>query len=414
MDKIMDMPRNFVTVDTCVILDNHEFYKGRKEKNFYVTFEVLQELDKNKGKSGSTAYHSRRFFRFVRKNLKVEDGTCYARIPRTQKRVFFEKFTDAYENNDGIISTKALSGEKLITRDISMFIQHKIRGGEAELLIPEEVKLTSPKTQVSVPKELIDSLNDNGRFEPDFKMNHDFYILQNELNESHSALAWRDGHKLRSVKAMNSNRNIKFVPRSAEQRFAYEVLTNPKVDLVALYGKAGVSKTFLSLVAGLEMCQQRKYDEVLITRPVQSVGEDMGFLPGTSEEKWKPWLSPFYDNLKVIQVLSGVDYEQLLEKVDFISIPHIRGRSFKNSFIIVDELQNASSELVKTIISRCGEGCKVVCTGDLGQIDNPKLSKNHNGLLHLLKSMKKNKFGKYLHLTKCERGKLSEFAADNL
>ena len=162
------------------------------------------------------------------------------------------------------------------------------------------------------------------------------------------------------------------------------------------------------------MALARKYDKVLIARPLASVGEELGYLPGNLDEKLGVWLSCYYDNLEVIKDLIYFSPDELYDKIDAVSISHIRGRSLNNVFVILDEAQNCSPEVMKTIVSRVGANSKLVVTGDPQQIDARGLSENNNGLVHLLKAMKKNKFGMYLNLTKQERSEIADFAAKHL
>ena len=399
--------------DTSVILNDFEFYKKSKDLHFVIPQLVLEELDNNKDKGrGSAAYNARQFFKLVKENLKIVDGRAFMSLGK--KTIHFETERAFYENNDGLLSEKAMLYGKLITRDISMYLAHRLAGGDAELLLEPEVKLGNNVATKKVGKEVIDSLYNNPKIDPPFKLTKDYYILQNKENTSHSCLAYKHKDKLRSVKRLDEHRLIGFTPRSSEQRLAYEVLTNKEIPIVSLYGAAGTSKTFISLVAGLEMALARKYDKVLIARPLASVGEELGYLPGNLDEKLGVWLAPFHDNLEVIKDLIYFSPDELYDKIDAVSISHIRGRSLNNVFVIIDEAQNSTPEMMKTIASRIGANSKLVVTGDPQQIDKKGLSENNNGLVHLLKAMKKNKFGMYLNLTKQERSEIADFAAKNL
>ena len=222
-------------------------------------------------------------------------------------------------------------------------------------------------------------------------------------------------------------------PRNVEQRCALDALTAPEVEVVALTGRAGTGKTLLALAAGIEMCTRMRahsegihqgYEQVMVSRPIVPMGRDLGYLPGVVEEKLLPWMQPIYDNLDVIvgtpadakEGRKGSIYrsaDSLIESgvIHIEPLTYIRGRSLPRRFLIVDEAQNLRPLDVKTIITRCGEGTKVVLTGDLDQIDQPYLDATSNGLAYLVSRFINERNFCYFNLSISARSPLAEQAA---
>lgn len=207
-------------------------------------------------------------------------------------------------------------------------------------------------------------------------------------------------------------------PRNAEQSFAMAALLDPSIQLVSLIGRAGTGKTLLALAAALE--QRSKYRQIMLARPVMPMGEDVGYLPGDIGEKLKPYMQPFFDNLAVIRCSVGQGAADKIgkmledEKLVVEPLTYIRGRSLEKMFLIVDEAQNLTPHEVKTIVTRAGEGTKIVFTGDPDQIDHKGLSAEDNGLVYLAERMAGQALVSSVVLTKGERSELSELAAELL
>lgn len=205
----------------------------------------------------------------------------------------------------------------------------------------------------------------------------------------------------------------KIKPRNLEQTAALDLLLNPSVKLVALLGKAGTGKTFLALAAAIH--QRHMYQKILLSKPVVDMGNGIGFLPGTLAEKMEPWMQSFFDNLDQIEPFWEMN-DNFLEKnrIEVQPINSIRGRSLKNSFMIIDEAQNLTKHEIKSIITRAAEGTKVVLLGDPYQIDNPYLDDKSNGLVYVVERMRGQTIFGNMSLHKSERSSLSDLAADIL
>jgi len=212
-------------------------------------------------------------------------------------------------------------------------------------------------------------------------------------------------------------------PKNLGQRLAFDILLDDRVALVTMTGRAGTGKTLLALAAGLtKVLDQHRYRRLLVTRPVIPMGKDVGFLPGDKDEKLRPWMQPIYDNLEYL--MGGMYKEQtaadMLRHIqdkgifEVEALTYIRGRSIPQQFIIVDEAQNLTPHEVKTIVSRAGEGTKIVLTGDPNQIDHPYLDFRSNGLCYAVEKFKGNPLAGHVTLTKGQRSELAELAAQLL
>ncbi|MGZ8157328.1 MAG: PhoH family protein [Methylobacter sp.] len=210
--------------------------------------------------------------------------------------------------------------------------------------------------------------------------------------------------------------------KNREQNFALNVLLDPEIDFVTLLGTAGTGKTLLALAAGLVMTLERKlYNEIVMTRETVPIGEDIGFLPGTEEEKMAPWMGALMDNLELLGSRSGQnEWEQgatkniLMNRVKIRSLNFMRGRTFLNRFLIIDEAQNLTSKQMKTLITRAGPGTKIICIGNLSQIDTPYLTATTSGLTYVVDRFKTWSHGAHITLRRGERSRLADYASDNL
>lgn len=210
--------------------------------------------------------------------------------------------------------------------------------------------------------------------------------------------------------------------RNREQNFSLNVLLDPDIDFVTLQGAAGTGKTLLTIAAGLtQVLDQSRYSEIIMTRVTIPVGEDIGFLPGTEEEKMTPWMGALMDNLEVLQgTQEGGSFGQaatqdlLQHKIKIRSLNYMRGRTFLNRFIIIDEAQNLTSKQIKTLVTRAGPGSKIICLGDIKQIDTPYLSETTSGLTFAVDRFKHWEHSAHMTLTRGERSRLAYYAAEHL
>ncbi|MCD1261530.1 PhoH family protein [Paenibacillus athensensis] len=249
---------------------------------------------------------------------------------------------------------------------------------------------------------------------------HEFVIMKDELGTSKSALLKvnADGKRLEPL-FMSNDPIWGIAARNVQQRMALELLLNDEIPLVTLTGKAGTGKTLLTLAAGLMKIEdERKYKKLLIARPVVPMGKDIGYLPGEKDEKLRPWMQPIYDNLEFLfDTKKPGDIDKILAGLGSIQVEaltYIRGRSIPSQFIIIDEAQNLSKHEVKTIVSRVGEGSKIVLLGDPDQIDHPYLDASSNGLTYVVERFKEQGVSGHITLERGERSNLAQLAADLL
>ncbi len=210
--------------------------------------------------------------------------------------------------------------------------------------------------------------------------------------------------------------------RNREQNFALNMLLDPDIDFVTLQGSAGTGKTLLTIAAGLsQVLDQHRYLEIIMTRVTIPVGEDIGFLPGTEEEKMTPWMGALMDNLEVLHSTQegggfgrGATQDLLQNKIKIRSLNFMRGRTFLNRYIIIDEAQNLTSKQIKTLVTRAGPGSKIICLGDIKQIDTPYLSETTSGLTFAVDRFKHWQYSAHMTLTRGERSRLAFYAAEHL
>jgi PhoH-like ATPase len=256
-----------------------------------------------------------------------------------------------------------------------------------------------------------------------FKSNQ-YVLLRDRDNPSHSALGRFDGNTKKLVPLRKIKEGIWGIrPRNKEQHCALDLLLADDVKLVTLVGKAGTGKTMLAIAAGLQkVVEEQLYSKLLVSRPIFPLGRDVGYLPGTIEEKLNPWMQPIYDNVEYLMGLSkserksGRSYQELIDMgfIEIEPLTYIRGRSIPNQFIIVDEAQNLTPHEVKTIITRVGEATKVILTGDPYQIDNPYVDATSNGLTTVVEKFKGENVAGHVTLSKGERSALAELASNVL
>jgi PhoH-like ATPase len=245
---------------------------------------------------------------------------------------------------------------------------------------------------------------------------NEYYIIKEDVNDKNSALG-RYSEKAGGIVSLITPDLIwGITPRNAEQRFAFDALLNDEIKLVSLLGKAGTGKTLLATAAGLcKTLEDSNYKRILISRPIVPMGKDLGYLPGDIDEKLAPWMQPIYDNLDHLfgsQQGQSNQWMQLQEQglIKIEALTYIRGRSIPSQFLIVDEAQNLSPHEIKTIITRAGEGTKIILTGDCDQIDNPYLDSINNGLTYAVDKMKQEAIVAHVELNKGERSELADVA----
>jgi PhoH-like ATPase len=321
----------------------------------------------------------------------------------------------------------------LVSKDTNLRIKADALGLDVEDYETDKIdiaELYSGTTELYVPGNVVDDVFKSG----ESALAGDFYpnqavMLIDEMNPGHTALAMMDapGKAARPLAKLPYGGVSRISPRNREQKFALELLLRDDVPLVTLVGKAGTGKTLLAIAAGLQkVADERKYSRLLISRPVIPMGKDIGYLPGDINEKLTPWMQPLYDNFDLIfgtqdnrdnkSAAWRKGHEELIEHglLQIEPLTYIRGRTLPNQFLIVDEAQNLTPHEVKTIITRAGEGTKIVLTGDPDQIDNPYVDAASNGLTYVVERFKGESLSGHITFVKGERSNLAERATQLL
>lgn len=312
-----------------------------------------------------------------------------------------------------------------VSKDINARVKAQSLGLKAVDYEKQKVNINDLYTgfrEINVTGETLETLTTVGTIPWNEKMAANEFLILHEKNLEEPVLARYDIE----TEQLNFVDNLKdpvsgIRPLNIEQRMALELLLDDSIHIVTLVGKAGTGKTLLAIAAGLfRIFKDNHFTKVLISRPVVPFGKDIGYLPGSKEEKLSHWMQPLHDNMEFImrahKFTNFKTTESLLQssKIEVEALTYIRGRSLPNQYIIIDEAQNLSPHEIKTVVSRAGEGTKVILTGDPYQIDSPYLDSNSNGLTYLVEAFKGQKIYGHVLLEKSERSKLAELAAELL
>lgn len=441
-------PKTFI-IDTNVILHDAESINMFQENDVIVPLTVIEELDHFKRGSQVINLNAREFARTLDSitgsalfngGISMGKGRGKLRIAISKglhpaiKDVFRDDTPDhrvlsvAY---DWQVKLKDKSQVILVTKDVNLRMKAKALGILAEDYTTDRVKSIE---ELYSGKSVLENVNDDlliKLFQPPYQvpakpllkilngeaLPNKYYILR---NSNRSVLAHLDQNKEFLIKVDKTN-IYGISPRNAEQTFAVDALINPAIQLVSLTGKAGTGKTLLALASALAV--KKHYRQIFIARPIIPLSnKDIGYLPGDVESKLAPYMQPLWDNLKVIQDQfpendkqhQAIDAMIKEQKLVIEPLSYIRGRSLQRIFFIVDEAQNLTPHEIKTIITRAGEGAKVVFTGDIYQIDHPYLDGQSNGLSYLIDRFKGQKLYAHVNLEKGERSELAELASNLL
>lgn len=435
-------------LDTSVLLHRPEAIFSFGEHQVVIPVVVLDELDNFKRGSMEihrNARHVISFFDELRARGPIFEGVTLdnggrlkveTELGRDPKSVLPKGFENTPDNCilATALGTKNANAPRkvvLVTKDINMRVKAEALGllaedYRADQLLVEPGEMYTGHAEVVVPQELIDrmykdkaiSVNGSLSAEQSFYPNQ-FLMLVSAESPSITALGRYDGDSLELLR--DPRHDIWGIrPLNREQRYAVELLLDDNIPLVTLAGKAGTGKTILAIAAGLQkVVNDKLYRRLSIYRPVVPMGRDIGYLPGTEQEKLTPWMQPIFDNLEFLlnegdrksRGTSKLDYLIDSNVLDIKALTYIRGRSLPHQFIIVDEAQNLTPHEVKTIVTRAGHGTKLVLTGDPYQIDSPYLDATSNGLTHVVERFRSQKMAAHVTLQKGERSPLAELAS---
>ncbi len=440
------MRKNYV-LDTNVLLHDPRALFQFKDNNVIIPIYVVEEIDKFKRDLSELGRNARQVSRdldaFREENGSLTegvplDGGGSLRVLFTQRELPREMMNQHMADNRILALAMDVKEREpnlrcvFVTKDINLRIRADALGLVTEDY--ENDKIENPEVymgvrELEVGKHDIDQFYAHGELALPNGVNgvypNEFALLKDREAPNHTALSKYNAAKARFVPLLKSLKEGAWGlrPRNKEQSFALDLLLNDEIKLVTIVGKAGTGKTLLAIAAGLQKTMEEQfYQKMLVSRPVFPLGKDIGFLPGTVEEKLNPWMQPIYDNVEFLMGLSRADkkagrsYKELIDLglVAIEPLTYIRGRSIPNQYIVVDEAQNLTPHEVKTIITRVGDNTKIVLTGDPYQIDNPYVDSTSNGLVHVVNKFKHERLAGHITLTKGERSALAELASNVL
>ncbi|SJZ30660.1 PhoH family protein [Selenihalanaerobacter shriftii] len=436
--------KKIYVLDTNVLLHDPTAIFAFDDNDVIIPIVVIEEIDSQKKRQDSIGRNAREVSRYLdklRDEGRLYEGVNLKRGGSLKVELNHQVVDllplglDKTKPDNRILSTAmGLNEDKdiekpviLVTKDINMRVKSDALGIEAEDYETNKVdieELYSGLSTLQIDPKLIDQFYTENelKLEQDFYPN-EFVLLEDNVGGSQSALCrYDDKEGVIKPLIFQKPESWGIRPRNKEQQCAFDLLLNDKIKVITLVGKAGTGKTLLALAAGLEkVVEEKNFNRLLVTRPIVPMGNDLGYLPGNKEEKLRPWMQPIFDNMEFLvggqREGEASDIIQDLQDMNLIemeALTYIRGRSIPQQFIIVDEAQNLTPHEVKTIITRVGEGTKIILTGDPYQIDNPYLDSNSNGLTYLVERFKNEEIAGHITLNKGERSQLAELAASLL
>ncbi|MDD3412381.1 MAG: PhoH family protein [Lachnospiraceae bacterium] len=451
--------KNYV-LDTCVLLHDPDSIYSFEDNNVYIPFVVLEELDKFKKNNDETGRNCRQVTRMLDELREKGHLTKGVQLENGGTLIVTRAYTgegqpdlDMKINDNMILSTAAVLSNRnrevktiLVTNDINLRVKADANGVEAEAFGKKKTKnnhsdIYSGVAEIEVDAESFIEFKRNGwtefTIEDAEKLNvfpNQYLILEKE-GTGQRTYARYSLKQNRLVKLIDARDVFGIHAKSDEQRFALDALLNDEIKLVSLIGKAGTGKTLLAVASGLHKTLDEKiFTKLLVSRPVMPMGKDIGYLPGDLKEKLAPWMQPIHDNLAFLFDLKKRHHQPAAKKskgarlhetktaptaitqqsliddgtIQVEALTYIRGRSIPEQYMIIDEAQNLTPHEIKTIITRAGEGTKIVLTGDTQQIDSPYLDESSNGLAYCVERMKSLDIVAHVTLTQGERSELAE------
>ena len=435
--------KKIYVLDTNVLLHDPNAIFSFEDNEIVIPLAVIEEVDGQKRRQDEVGRHARvvaHYLDELRAQGKLSEGVTLRSGGSLTVQLKHEESMlpidlDPHKADNQVIAlTLQLKSESngtpviLVSKDINVRVKAdalnlQAQDYETDKVSVKEGELYDGMTTITVPAEDIDTFSKSNIYQPSNGRLYfnQFVHFKSQNGTKSSALGRYDASAGQVVALAPIKKEIWGIqPKNLGQRFAFDILLDDRVPLVTMTGQAGTGKTLLALAAGLsKVLDQHKYRRLLVTRPVIPMGKDVGYLPGDKDEKLRPWMQPIYDNL---EYLMGCIYKEQMA-ADMIrhiqdkgifeaeALTYIRGRSIPQQFIIVDEAQNLTPHEVKTIVSRAGEGTKIVLTGDPNQIDHPYLDFRSNGLCYAIEKFKNNPLAGHVTLTKGQRSELAELAA---
>lgn len=432
-------------LDTNVYLTNYESLHSFGKNDIIVPLKVLEEIDKHKKRQDAVGYNARQTIRILdelRQAGNLHKGVSLGPDKGSIRTLSCMEIKDREIPNEWLLTDPdnqiictALGARKqigdtvvVVTRDINMRVKCDAIGLPTEDYVLDQAVVSSEDlysgfyTHTTTTTQINEFYQENNVYLESPTVDlfpNQFVMLQCEGNPKQTALARYIAEDKPLEPVIQKNNVWGIDPRNREQTLSMDLLLDPTISLVTLVGKAGTGKTLCAIAAGLQQIMEKStaiYTKMIISRPVESLGKDIGFLPGTMEEKMLPWLKPIQDNLRTLFGNDKLALELYMEKgtIEVEALSYIRGRSISNSFIIIDEAQNLTQHEIKTIITRVGEGTKLILIGDIEQIDNIYINETTNGLAHAVERLKDSHLTGHITLTKGERSPIATLASNKL
>ena len=435
--------KNYI-IDTNVLLHDPHSLLSFAENTVLVPIEVIEEIDRFKRESTELGQNARSVSRMLdgfrgeghlSEGVKLPNGGQLKIVFCKNGHVNGDSGLDAHSVDNRILSLAAgiqkaqpKNPTILVSKDINLRIKADALGLQAEDYESDRVSITDLYTgvmEMPVSPEKIAEFRAKGElpFEHGKKYSpNEYCTLTDQSNTKKAALAKVDATGTRLIPIIDCREGVWGIkPRNREQHFAFDALLDDRVKLVTLMGKAGTGKTLLAMAAGLKrVVNDREFRRLVVARPTISMGKELGFLPGSLEEKLAPWMQPIHDALEMLSDLNmGHDHRRsgdLMRSGSIVveALSYIRGRSIANQFMIIDEAQNLTPLEAKTIITRVGSGTKIIFTGDPYQIDNPYVDSSSNGFNYVVSRFREQPIAAHIELQKGERSELAELAANIL
>jgi len=436
------MSKKIYVLDTNVLLSDFNALYAFKNNDVVIPLKVLEEIDKHKKRQDGVGANARQVIRELdklrekgslvqgaklggRKGVLTVRGYGNAKLPPDMS--ISEPDNQILATVLACFSEQTTAPVVLVSQDINVRVKADALGIAAEDYTTNQIVDKAEEVYTGFAQHLVDDAIIDRFYageklsleEKDIKLHPNQYVmLVSNANEKKTALARFKNYNHPLSKVRDFKEGIWDVrAKNKEQQFALDLLMNDEIKIVSLVGRAGCGKTLIALAAGLkQILDDKTYKKLIVSRPVQPMGRDIGFLPGTLEEKMMPWIAPIQDNL---EFLMGDDKEHMktlqeLGTIEIEALTFIRGRSISNAFIIIDEAQNLTMHELKTIITRVGEGTKIVLTGDIDQIDSAFLDATNNGLTYAVEKFKPYELAGHISLIKGERSAVASLAAQVL
>ncbi len=442
------MKKKYILDTNVLLYDPRALFKFA-DNEVIIPIAVIEEIDHFKKDENVTGRNARALSRYLdslrgdgnlAKGISLENGGILrvdlgsGTAKPKLKNIFTKRQADISILSIALDVKERANGSPVIflTKDTNLRIRADALGLTAQdyepnVISPEE--LYRGWREYGLPGDQVDLLMRQGELEvEDLKTFPNEMLLIKSNDGGNQSILARTHPLPRKIKVLQgiASKGIWGIrPRNLEQNFAVDLLLDDSVKLVTLVGKAGTGKTLLAIAAGLhKVADESVYHRLLVSRPVFPMGRDLGFLPGTLEEKLNPWMQPIYDNIELLMGSAardrrrgaGYGHQELIQMgmLAIEPLTYIRGRSIPNQYLIVDEAQNLTPHELKTIVTRAGENTKVVITGDPDQIDNPYVDASNNGLTYIVDRFKEEAMGGHITLSKGERSPLAELASNVL